>query len=338
VVTIREVADAAGVSTATVSRLLSGRRVNNPEQIQKIIDRLGYRPNPVAIGLRTGMHRTIGVISPDTSNSLLAEVVQGIQREARALGYRVLVGDSNEDAALELELMHDLAQRTDGLLIFPVNEEGNVLDYHHSLPLVLVDRDSFHDEPHDLVAVDNARGGQLAVEHLVRFGHTRIATITGPLTSYPGRMRYVGFRDAMQDAGLELPEEYVVDGRFDDAGGAAAMAALLALPQPPTAVFVANNTMTMGAYAELRARGVKIPDELSLIGFDDFRLADLLTPSVTVIDRPTAEQGRTAARLMFDRIRDRAKGNSGEPVHLNLDVSLTVRESTGPVPFTKEQA
>lgn len=337
VVTIREVAKAAGVSTATVSRLLAGQRVKNSEAIQAVIDELDYRPNPVASGLRTGSHRTIGVISPDTSNSLLAEVVQGVQQEARRLGYRVLVGDSDEDALEELDLIEDLALRVDGLLVFPINEQASSLHLRDTLPLVLVDRDSFADEPHDLVAVDNEAGARLAVEHLVSLGHEKIATIAGRLSSFPGRVRHAGFVAAMAEAGLEVRSDYVANGGFRTQGGVQAMASLLALADPPTAVFVANNAMTVGAYTHLRAAGVAIPEQISLVGFDDFQLADLLAPAITVINRPTFEQGRAAARLLFQRIQEGAEPQRLEPVHLNLPVELVIRDSTGPAPHRKDR-
>lgn len=337
-VTIREVAEAAGVSTATVSRLLAGQNVQSAERIRQVIGQLGYRPNPSAASLRTGTHHTIGVISPDTSNSLLAEIVQGIQQEARSHGYRVVAGDSNEDAREERDLIDDLAQRTDGLLVFPVLEAAALDGRSNSLPLVLVDRDSFRDEPHDLVSVDNSAGARLAVEHLAGLGHTRIATIAGPLATYPGRLRYEGYVLGMRAAGLEISSQYVIDGGFKDRSGAAAMAALLELDEPPTAVFVANNAMTIGAYSHLRLAGVRIADEVSLVGFDDFRLAELLTPPVTVITRPTFEQGRRAGRLLFERIADRASGTLSDPKRITLDVGLTVRGSTGPAPLRKDQS
>jgi LacI family transcriptional regulator len=336
VVTIREVAKAAGVSTATVSRLLAGQRVKNAEHIQAVIDELGYRTNPVASGLRTGSHHTIGVISPDTSNSLLAEIVQGIQMEARRRGYRVLVGDSDEDAVEEHNLIEDLALRVDGLLVFPINEKANSLQLRDELPLVLVDRDSFAEEPHDLVSVDNEAGARLAVEHLVALGHERIATIAGRLTSFPGRLRQSGFVKAMANAGLPVRDEYVAYGGFRTQGGIFAMEELLALEEPPTAVFVANNAMTIGAYTHLRAAGVSIPDQISLVGFDDFQLAGLLTPGITVVNRPTVEQGRAAAELLFRRIQASAELQTADPVQLNLEVELIVRNSTGPALSGKE--
>lgn len=329
-VTIRDVAQAAGVSTATVSRYLSGHKVQQAQHLATVISQLGYQPNHSAASLRTGKHRTIGVISPDTANPLLAEIVHGVQTVAREHGYRVLVGDSNEDSFEERQLMVDLTRRVDGLLVFPINEEQGALDQPSEHPLVLIDRDSFSDEPHDFVSVDNAKGAKLAVEHLVNLGHTQIATITGPMTSFPGRVRYEGFVAAMQEAGLCVPPQYATDGAFQAEGGAAAMAKLLGLPTPPSAVFVANNAMSIGAYEYLRRHGVGIGTELSLVGFDDFRLADLLSPALTVIDRPTFEQGAVATRLLFDRINQSGTEPVSPPTRVTLDVSLTVRDSTGP--------
>jgi DNA-binding LacI/PurR family transcriptional regulator len=186
----------------------------------------------------------------------------------------------------------------------------------------------------DTVLVDNRGGARSAVRHLVALGHTEIAIISGPETSTPGRERFEGFREAIDHAGLELRPEHVESGAFRTREGYQAMLRLMGCPRPPTSVFVANNLMTLGALQALRDLSVSVPDEISIVGFDDHVFADLLAAPLTVVQRPMEEQGALATRLLLSRIQGRAGDTARRIV---LDTSLVVRASSA-APATRRIA
>jgi LacI family transcriptional regulator len=335
-VNIREVARAAGVSTATVSRYFAGQTVRNHETISRTVADLGYLPSPLARSLKSGRHHAIGVIVPDIANPFFAGLVKGIEAEARSRGYEIILGNTDEDARHERALVASIAQRSDGLIIAPVLAETSSLFRLGDLdiPLVLVDRDVLPDASVDRVLVDNEAGAALAVDHLVSLGHERIGFISGPLDSTPGRGRYEGFLQALRqhglDAGAEYGAEYIRVGDFREEGGYRAMTELLALPdrRRPTAVFGASNLLTLGALRALNDHGVSVPGQLSVIGFDDLSFAPLLNPPLTVIRRPEIEQGATAARLLFGRLGRDAGAEPLPGQRISLPVELVVRGST----------
>jgi len=324
--TIQDVARLAAVSTATVSRYLSGEPVRASARIREVIAELGYRPSVVARGLRSGRHDTFGVVVPDVTNPFFAGVVRGIENVAGQRGVRVLLGNSDEDLTREATLVDDLSRRVDGMILAPATEHDDVPHVLASagVPVVLLDRAVQVGGRFDSVTVDNIVGAKLAARHLLGLGHRRIATISGPLTSTPGRERHEAFLDELGAGGADLESALVEVADFREAGGRAAASRLLSLTQPPTALFVANNLMTVGALKALRALGVRVPEEVSVLGFDDLDLGALLDPPLTVIDRPTVEQGERAATVLVDRIN----AGAGPAVHVVLPVQLLVRQST----------
>ena len=324
--TISEVAKRAGVSPASVSRHMSGGKVGGAARIDAAIKDLNYRPNQLARGLRSGRHSCVGVIVPDITNPLFAELVDGIESVFAADNVRVLLANSKEDPAREAALVADLASRTDGLILIPPIETDPVLNEGAlvGVPVVLVDRVLSTGADVDSVVVDNRQGAQLAAEHLISLGHTQIALISGPLSSFPGRERHEAFLQTLSDFGQPARPEHIRLSDFRAEGGTTSMASLLDERVPPTAVFCANNLMTIGALRLLKDRGVLIPDEVSIVGFDDLDLSELLSPPLTVIDRATFTLGSSAAELLRARLAtpDRARQ------HLTLPVELVVRGST----------
>lgn len=326
-VNIQDVAKAAGVSTASVTRYLAGQRIRSEEAVRGAIETLGYRPSQVARSLKSGRHHSIGVIVPDVSNPFFAALVKGIEREVRPHGLQVILGNSDEDAEREASLVRELAQRTDGIIMAPLSETDRI---PHELmdagtPLVFVDREISTGPDVDRVLVENADGVRQAVDHLVGLGHTRIGTISGRLDSTPGRVRHEAFTASLEAHGLSPLDELVRLGDFREASGREQMTALWNLPEPPTAVFVANNLMTTGALVALRELGVRVPQQISIVGFDDLPLAPLLDPPLTVVARDDVGQGVAAARLLVARL------SSAEPTptsRLALPVELVVRGST----------
>ena len=323
---IQDVADAAGVSTASVSRFLAGQKVRTSEQIRAAIAAFDYTPSTVARSLKTGRHGAIGVIVPDITNPFFAGLVRGIEDQARLNGHDVILGNSDESPAQEQTLVLALLKRVDGLIVAPIIEEDqSILRLSKTaVPVVLVDR-AVNSTTYDSVLVDNIGGIQMAIVHLVELGHRDIAFISGPLTSTPGRARHTGYLLATAAHNLDYRPEFVIEGDFREEGGHAAMNQLWSLPERPTAVVVANNLMTIGALKALNELQVAVPSTVSIIGFDDLSFAELLQPPLTVIAREDYDQGSRAAKLLFDRISG-VRTRVGEVT--TLPVQLIVRSST----------
>lgn len=325
---IQEVARAAGVSTASISRFLAGQTVRSADAIAQAIHDLDYSPSAVARSLKSGRHRAIGVIVPDITNPFFAALVKGIDQEARVAGLQVILGNSDEDAQQEEALLAALTQRTDGIIMAPLIESDLSLVGLEATktPVVLVDRDITMTTRFDRVLVDNLSGSTQAVDHLTSLGHTAIAVISGPLGSTPGRARHEGFLSAMAKHGIPVREDFIRVSDFREEGGYRSMTEIWALMQRPTAVFIANNLMTIGALNALHDQSVRVPADISVIGFDDLSFAALLNPPLTVIRRPDKEQGIVAARLLLSQLQGESSGTSQR---VTLPVELSIRESTG---------
>ena len=308
--TIGDVARRAGVSVSSVSRYVHGEHVRTAVAIEEAITALGFRPSHAAQSLKLGRTMTIALVVPDVTNPFFAAVVRGAETITAEEGYTVLLANTDESQDRERVVLDGLIGRVDGVLLAPASEddENPLMLRRAGLPVVFIDRSTHTADGQpdvDTVLVDNRGGTRAAVQHLVTHGHRRIAIVSGPTGSTPGRERLDAFRAGLTEHGLPLPDEYVQFGGFREHGGREAMQRLLALPDRPTAVFVANNVMTIGALHALQAAGVRVPDEVSIIGFDDHPFAGLLAPPLTVVDRPMEEQGRVAMHLLLDRINGR---------------------------------
>lgn len=331
---ISDVARQAGVSTATVSRFLRGQRVHAEDAIRRAVEDLGYRPAAAARSLRSGVHYAIAVVVPDVTNPFFAGLVKGIESVCRSGPYSVFLVNTDENSELEDSVVASIMQRVDGIILAPATEQDKTPTHvdEAGMPLVFVDRE-LPGQRFDCVLVDNPGGARSAATYLAGLGHTRIAVISGPLNTTPGRERHEAFVAAVEDLGGEMPEHYREIADFRESGGYQAMLRLLALPVPPTAVFCANNLMTVGALKALNSMRVRVPQDLSIIGFDDLDLATLLWPPLTVIDRPVVEQGVLAARLLLARLA--GKGRQ-EPQRVVLATRLVERAScTAPNPESR---
>jgi LacI family transcriptional regulator len=327
--TIRDVAARAGVSLATVSRFLNGGRVRQAGAIGRAIDELDFHPSALARSLKSGTTRAIGVVVPDITNPFFAAVVKGIESVTRDDEYDLLLCNTDESVDRERRVVATLmAKKVDGLLMAPATEHAEPPSYLVStgVPTVFIDRRLAVGD-FDSVLVDNEGGAALAARHLMSLGHERIAMVSGPLETTPGRGRYDGFVEAARAAGLELRAEYIALSDFREDGGYQSTLRLLAVQPQPTAIFVANNLMSMGALRAIHDLGLRIPDDISFLGFDDLDLAELLDPPLTVIDRPMAEQGVLAMRLLLSRMEHR---DMGPPRTIRLETRLKVRASCAP--------
>jgi DNA-binding LacI/PurR family transcriptional regulator len=330
-VTVHDVARAAGVSISTVSRALSNpERVaaETLERVTRVAAELGYRPNQAASGLRMGRTHAVGLLVPDLENPYFATVTKAVQARARAEGYEVFVADSDEDPDVEAELIGALAARTDGLVVAsPRSGDAELRAALAGVTAVLANRElagtSGAESPEaPCVSVDDADGVAQVLGHLYALGHRKVGVAAGPSSSWSGGRRVAGLKAAAEQRDVELVELGTFQPYF--AGGT--QAADYALASGVTAVVAFNDLMALGILDRLRHRGVDVPGEMSVVGFDDVQLATLVSPALTTVHAPLARLGRRAVDLLLARLRGGTSASS------ELPVELTIRGSTGPVP------
>ena len=328
--TISDVAKRAGVSPATVSRFLSGQSVRAAAAIDSAITELAYSPSAIARSLKSGLTRNVGVVVPDISNPFFAAVVRGIESGSSVQANNVMLCNSDESADRQNQLLASLIGLIDALILTPAIESSEVPEAlrRHDVPVVLLDREFGEDLGFDSVLVDNFGGSRQVGRYLAQLGHRRIAVISGPLDSTPGRLRHEGFMAGVAEAGVEPPDELVHIGDFRETSGYVGLKSLLAAG-PPTAVFVANNLMAVGALRACKEEGVKLPDDLSFASFDDLELGHLLEPAITTVTRPTVAQGALAMSLLTERLSGEAPAQARRCV---LETRLSVRDSCAAVP------
>ena len=339
-VTIQDVAARSGVSISTVSRVVTGAVAVEPataERVREAIAALGYRPNLLARSFRRRVTHTIGLLVPDNSNPFFAELARTIEDAGFADGYSVVLCNSDL-SAVKQETYIDvlLANRVDGLILvssglIPTVGRHDAVEriLDAGVPCVVVDRD-LGETPVDQVLVDNDQGGYLAGEHLIALGHRRIACLVGPSDLTPSAGRIAGFQRALADAGLAVAAEGLVRGNGRPDGGSAAALQLLERgvvgAGDVTAIFAFNDQMATGAIGALQRAGCRVPQDISVIGFDDIPQSAAIFPALTTIAQPIAEMGSIGVRLLLDRIARR----DAPYQRVRLSTRLVVRESTGP--------
>lgn len=327
-VTLVDVAARAGVSPATVSRHFNGHVVRNAQAIQQAIDELQFRPSEAARALKSGKTHSVVVLGHDLRNTYYSYLLEGIEGVAGAAGYTVffrnLPADERTGAVVD-----DLLRRVDGVVLSPRSESDPVAVQlsRAGLPIVLV-AGQVTGLAVDVVTPDNEAGARSAASYLAQLGHRRIAIINSPPERTAGRVRREGFVAGLAAHGLSLPPELELAGPYGRDGGYSAMVRLLSLPagKRPTAVFSSGSLVTIGALRAVRESGITMPDELSLISFDDYELFDALTPPLTVVDQPMAEQGAVAMRLLLERLDDPSR----PPRSVVLATPLILRGSCAP--------
>jgi LacI family transcriptional regulator len=327
-VTMADVGRIAGVSKTTVSHVLNGTRPVNretTERVLKAVERTGYTRNTIARALSRARTQSIGLALSGISNPYFLDVVAGIEAAASRAGYVLLLGDTHEDREQELRLVQALVQhRVDGLLLAPaVGASERSLRYlaGQSLPVVLLDR--LASDGLDAVGSENEEPTAWLVEHLAELGHRRIGMVAG----FPGLSTAVervrGYRIGLLRSGLPDDDALIAEG-WREASRAAARQ-LLDLPQPPTALVSGANHITIDVLHVLAERGLRVPDDIALVGFDDFDWADILRPRLTTIAQPTWEIGERAVQLLLSRLDD----PSLPPRHVRLNATFKHRESCG---------
>lgn len=335
--TIKDVAKLAGVAPSTVSHYFTGNARVKPEtcrRIEKAIDQLQYRPNLVARSLRLQHTQTIGLIVPDIANPFFAEIVQAIGHASQQMGYALLLADSGNDSGRERNLLESMfEQHIDGLLYIHAghdNSDHTTALHNPPKPVVFVDRD-VSGQPS--VATDNYAGGRLAARHLVGLGHRRIGIIAGDRHVRNVQQRLEGFQFELEQHNIKINGKHVITGTQSFETGLD-IQLLMISPEPPTAIFATNDIIAVGAWHKLNDMGLRVPDDVSLIGYDDIFMSQWTIPPLTTIRQDKRELGRQSVAALIRAIQ--TKDLAVATIH--IPPTLIIRNSTAQPASTTDRA
>jgi LacI family transcriptional regulator len=333
--TIRDVAKLAGVSISTVSLALNGNGPVSADTQQKVWDAakaVGYAPNPVAQSLKSGRTRLIGVVMADISNPFFGQLLGGVERIALGHNHLVIASDSGGNPEREKAILEHLTnQRVAGIIISTLSHNPAQVQQlkRLSMPFVLVDQKVDGIEA-DFVASDNVLASAILTEHLIRFGHTRIAHIAGRAGLWTAERRLEGFRSTMAAAGIEVDESLVVDGDYLGEVAYAQAMRLLTRADRPTAIIAANNVMALASLQAMHDLGFRCPEDVSLTSIDDVPWGNVIRPRITMVVQPVDEMARIATEFLLERIN--ARGTAIPAREHILVPKLVVGQSCAPPP------
>ena len=330
--TIRDVAKRAGVAPITASRV-----VNNPEtvsahtreRVEQAIQELGYVPNRVARSLRLRRTQTLALVVTDITNPFWTTVARGVEDAAQSAGFNVILCNTDESESKQQRYLDVLLQkRVDGILLVPAGASTELGEWirRQSTPLVMLDR-RIRLAQVDVVCGDSEGGAHQLVRHLLSLGHQSIAVLSGPRGVSTAEDRVNGYRRALTEAGLEVRADWVRYGEFGQKSGYVMARQVLATVPPPTALFAANNFIAVGALRALREAGLRVPQDISVVAFDDAVSELVIEPFLTVVDQPAYEMGKRATELLLARLSGSAANGHQEIV---LPTQLAVRRSSSP--------
>ena len=332
--TISDVAKAASVSTSTVSHVINETRFVRPETRERVLSvmrEMSYKPNRLASSLRKSQTQTIGVLVPNAANPFFAEILAGIESACFEHGYNFIMGNADDDPERELAYLQVLLERqVDGVLLVAAGTHEKSLELLalHGTPAVTFDR-SANSLQVDEILADSKQGGLLATNYLLDLGHRRIACIKkgSDLTSSTDRV--LGYQEALLARGVAIDDDLIVAGDYMPAGGYNACVQLLDLDEPPSAIFTCNDLMAVGALSAIYDRGLRVPDDISVIGYDNISLASYTIPPLTTIAQPIFELGKLAVDKLVARLKD-SDAERNYPSREVLPVSIFERESCRP--------
>ena len=334
-ISIKDIARAAGVSHSTVSRSLSDSPLVNSEtkaRIRQLSIEMGYTPNAAARSLVMGRTRTVGVVVTTIADPFIAEVTQGIESTAYEHGYSVILASSNSDPSREIAAVEMLrSKRVDGVIV--TSSRVGALYQHHleriGVPVVLINNHSEQSGRYTFsITVDNEHGGHLATRHLVELGHRRIAYIAAQVNHSSNMGRLAGYRQALSEAGIPFDPAMVLAGNGRVEGGERCWSQLAALTNPPTAVFCYNDMTAIGLLRDVRQVGLMVPQDVSIVGFDDIPFASYVYPALTTIAQPKFEMGQQATEMVLALMKVQAS-NDVQAADITIKGELIVRESSG---------
>lgn len=331
--TIKDIAELANVSIATVSHVINKTRFVSQEttnRVLEVMDILDYQPNFIAKSLKTNKSNIVACVIPDITNPFFAEVCRGFQDIAAKNDYVVVVFNTDRELLRERKIMEIIQQyRINGLVINPAEITiDDLADISKNGVKVVLLGNQIETDQYDIVLVDNIKASFDATSYLISLGHERIALINGSLSSSSGSQRSQGFINAMQQNGLEVQEQWVSHGDFSFSSGYQQAIQLLSLEERPTAIFATNDILALGVLSAANDKGIHVPEELSIIGFDNISETERTRPRITTIDQSKYETGRKAGELIFAALASGKKASCGE--RIILQHTLIVRESTQP--------
>lgn len=324
--TIRDIKERTGLSLATISKYLNGGNVlpENRARIEAAVKELNYEVNEIARGLVTNKTRTVGVVVYSVESLFNGTLLHHIGNALRKERYGLLICDSCNDEEIEAENIRFLMKKkVDGIIVIPISKRAEFLNpaRNAGVPIVLLDR-SFQDEEFDCVKIDNRIAAFRAVNLLLKNNHKKIAIICSDnQNEYTGYERYKGFMDAMEQAGLAVPEEYRKKGSHCIEFGHESMQELICLKNRPTAVFMSNYEITLGAVMAINESGLRCPEDISMLGFDDLILSHLVKPQMSMVVQPMKEMGERAVEVLLRKIR-----NKEEELPVEIIMSTKIHE------------
>ncbi|HBY56989.1 MAG TPA: LacI family transcriptional regulator [Candidatus Atribacteria bacterium] len=326
--TSKDVAELAGVHPSTVSRVINNdSRISEKtkERVLLAIKKLGYTPNAIARGLKTKRTYTLGMLIPDITNPFFAEIARGVEDAANKNNFNVILCNTDDKPKKErtyLEILRE--KRVDGLILGTAHiKDKSILELEKKkFPYILISR-NIERLDKNCIIIDDVAGGIMATEYLIKLGHQRIAHITGPLQTRSALNRLKGYKLALKKYGIDYKDELVGEGDFRIKGGYQVMKRYLKLAKPPTAIFAANDLLALGAMQAIQKKNFLIPDDFSVIGFNDIELASFVYPPLTTIRQPILEMGNLAVKMLLKIITDK-EFNQRRVV---LQPKLIIRES-----------
>lgn len=327
---MKDIARMAGVSVATVSRALHNPNIVTPETREKVLsaaEELNYLPNRLAQSLRTRKSRIIGLVVPDVINPIYTELVEIIQQQFDELGYSLILCESGENPKKELNYLRLLqGWNAAGIIIAPVAKTDITSPIWKAVADKLIQLSRYVPGiPSGAILSDNYGGAWRATNHLISLGYKRIAMISGPLTVNTARDRTGGYFKALHDANITVPSELVIHGMFSEEEGYKATKKFLSLSEPPEAIFSGSNLLTIGSLTALKDAGIRIPDDIAVVSFDDLNTGAILNPPLTCVAQRLGEIGRGAVNLILSSM----EGKSLQNKIITVPTDLVVRESCG---------
>lgn len=328
---IKRVCQLAGVSTATVSRALKNPEMvseKTREKIFKAIAESGYRPNVLASSIKTGKTNTIVVLVPNLSNPFFLKIIQGIEQAAQEKGYSVLLGDTQGDPAREHEYAGMvLSNRVDGIIhldhSFPFSDRDAILA--KNVPMVSVCERIVSEIRYPVIELDNYSACRALAKHLTSYGHKKFAVIAGQIESQIHRDRLGGIKSVLAEENIEFHDEMVVGGEYSIEAGVIGAREFLARADKPTAILCFNDDIAIGAIHEIKRHGLRVPEDISVVGFDDIKVSGYIDPPLTTIHQPAGEMGRKAVEVVLKQIQKEKLQKDREIIQFQL----VERKSTG---------
>ncbi len=328
--TIYDVAERAGVAPVTVSRVLNNSGYASEatrQRVETAVAELGYTPNRLAQGLRSKQTQTLGLVVTDITNPFWTTVARGVEDAAHLEGFSVVLCNTDESESKQSQYVDLLLQKqVDGFVLVPAGNDLKALlrIQKRGVPVVVVDRRV--PVPADSVRCDSETGAYHLTQHLLERGHRRIAALSGSRTVSTATDRVTGYRRALEDAGVPVDERLIFHRSFTQQAGYEMTTAVVEVSPRPTALFAVNNFIAIGAIRALRAAGLRVPEDMALVAFDDLPLTLIIEPFLTVASQPAYEMGQRATELLLSRL---AGGGEENPVEIVLPTVLTVRSSSG---------